>query len=83
MQALVREGAAIALLPAMATRAITDRDLIYVPLTGAIRRHVHRVTKKGRSLSPAAQRLRLLVLEALAKLEDDGMITIGEGPRSR
>ena len=75
---MIKDGIGIALLPAMASRSITDKDVVYVPLKAAVWRHVHFVTHKGRSLSPAAAHLKKLVLEQLSRFKGDSMVRVSE-----
>lgn len=78
---MIKDGIGIALLPAMASRSITDKDVVYVPLKAAVWRHVHFVTHKGRSLSPAAAHLKKLVLEQLSRFKGDSMVRVSESDK--
>jgi len=76
LKPLISGDVGIALLPAMAAKAITDTDIVYVPLKMSIWRHVHLVTRKGRSLSPAASKLKKFMFEQLIKYKEEDTIQI-------
>lgn len=77
LKPLISDDVGIALLPAMAAKAITDKKIVYIPLKTSIWRHVHFVTRRGRSLSPAAERLKQLVFDQLIRYKGDATIQIG------
>ena len=72
---LLKAGIGIALLPEMACRTISDHDIVSVPLKASIWRHMHIVTCRGRSLTPAAEQLKATVLMQLQKLKGNKMIS--------
>lgn len=76
LKPMIKDGIGIALLPAMASKSITDKDVVYVPLKAAIWRRIHFVTNKGRSLSPAAEQLKKLMFDQLVRFRGDAMIKI-------
>ncbi len=75
---LIKAGIGIALLPEMAARAISDHEIVSVPLKASIWRHMHIVTCRGRSLTPAAEQLKAMVLIQLQKLKGNKMISIAK-----
>jgi DNA-binding transcriptional LysR family regulator len=75
---LIKAGIGIALLPEMASSAISDKELVSLPLKTSIWRHMHIVTCRGRSLTPAAEHLKAMILIQLQKLKGNKMISISK-----
>jgi LysR family carnitine catabolism transcriptional activator len=75
---LIKAGIGIALLPEMASSAISDHEIVNLPLKASIWRHMHIVTCRGRSLTPAAEHLKAMILIRLQKLKGNKMIAISK-----
>lgn len=76
LKPLIKQDVGIALLPALASKAIIDEEIVYVPLQLSVWRHVHFVTHRGRSLSPAATFLKNLIFNQLDQFLGDQTIRI-------
>jgi len=77
LKPLIKKDVGIALLPALASKAITDDEIVFVSLQLSVWRHVHFVTHRGRSLSPAANFLKKLILDQLDQFSGDRAIRLG------
>ncbi len=75
---LIKARIGIALLPEMASSAISDQEIVSFPLKTSIWRHMHIVTCRGRSLTPAAEHLKAMILIQLQKLKENKMISISK-----
>jgi len=76
LKSLITEDVGIALLPALASKAIIDDEIVYVPLQLSVWRHIHFVTHRGRSLSPASTYLKQLIFSQLDQFSGDQTIRI-------
>lgn len=76
LKSLIKKDVGIALLPALASKAITDDEIVFVPLQLSVWRHVHFVTHRGRSLSPAATFLKKLIFDQLDQFSGDRAIRL-------
>lgn len=66
LEGMLKAGLGITALPALAMPADGASGLVFRPLQRpALRREIGLITRKGRSLSPAAQRLHDLIVETL------------------
>jgi len=66
LEGMLKAGLGITALPALAMPAGSESGLIYRPLQRpAVRREIGLITRKGRSLSPAAQHLHDLIVNTL------------------
>ncbi|NDZ18059.1 hypothetical protein C7T35_34605 [Variovorax sp. WS11] len=73
---LIERGLGIALLPAMAARSIARRSLVFRQLAPNIQRHLYFITPRGRSLAPAAHALVEIMLDELARLPADPLVSV-------
>ncbi len=71
---LLTADVGVALLPELALQAIADNDIVHIPLKASMWRHLHLVTYRGRSLTPAAEQLKALVLAQLQVQKGNKMI---------
>ncbi|MEH6577588.1 MAG: LysR family transcriptional regulator [Amphritea sp.] len=68
--ALIRQGLGISILPALAASTESFKELRFVPLQQPeINREICIITRKGRSLSPAADSMLSLAREHFSKME--------------
>jgi len=73
---LVKEGIGIAVLPALAATTASVSSLNFVPLTRpVIEREINIITRKGRSLSPAAASLMLRLTKHIEQQPWSGYVT--------
>ncbi|MBI5278623.1 MAG: LysR family transcriptional regulator [Burkholderiales bacterium] len=73
---LIERGVGLALLPAMATRTIARRGLVFRPLGALVQRHIYFIMQRGRSLGPAAQTLVALMLDELHRMPADATVSV-------
>ena len=73
---LIEKGLGVALVPAMAARAIARRGLVFRPLATSLQRHMYFIAQRGRSLAPAAQALVELMLDELHRMPTDAAVTV-------
>jgi DNA-binding transcriptional LysR family regulator len=67
VEALLRQGLGISILPALAARLIASRHLRFTPLVDpVVEREICIITRRGRALSPAAQSMLQLVSSHLS-----------------
>jgi len=66
LEAMLREGLGISVLPALAARLISSDKLAFVELADPlVERELCIITRQGRTLSPAAQTMLRLIMERL------------------
>jgi DNA-binding transcriptional LysR family regulator len=74
LQSLVENRAGVTVLPALTATPMTSRSaLVFRPLAPAIHRELSVLKRPGRSLTPAAQEVARAMLDALGRLEVDGL----------
>ncbi len=79
VEGMLAAGLGITALPALAVSAALDRGLVFRNLTmPAIEREICLVTRKGRSLSPAASTLRDLILDTFPRRWDPEHFSVSD-----
>lgn len=77
LQALLSQGFGYSALPALAAKSLVVDGLRFQPLTRPnIRRQLHVVKKKGRSLSPAAVTLFRAMIDAMENMAPDSTVDV-------
>ncbi len=83
LQTLLNQGFGYSALPALAAKSLINEKLCFRPLSRpAIRRELHVVKKKGRSLSPAATALFRCMVQALEAVPPDRAINVAATGKS-
>ena len=76
MAPFLERNVGVALLPALAARNLRHAPVVFRPLKAVITRELYLVTRRGRSLSPAAESLVHIMFGHLRKLQGDSMLTV-------
>lgn len=83
LQTLLNQGFGYSALPALAAKSLLNEKLCFRPLSRpGIRRELHVVKKKGRSLSPAAMALFRCMVQALDAMPPDKAINVAATGRA-
>lgn len=76
MAPFLERNVGVALLPALAARNLRHVPVVFRPLKAVITRELYLVTRRGRSLSPAAASLVHIMFGHLRTLKGDAMLTV-------